>query len=168
MKTKKLVMCAVFTSVICIFAPFAIMIGPVPVTFTLFALALSAFCTGSVNAAISVAVYILIALAGMPVFSGFKSGFSAIMSPVGGFIFSYVFVVLILGLCTKAKKKHHILLLCSLALVVCYVFGTLWYMLITKVNALTALTMCVIPFIPFDVLKLYAAYQLARVIRKRV
>ncbi len=168
MKTKKLILCALFTAIICIVAPFAVMIGPVPVTFTLFALALAAFCTGSVNAAISVAVYILTGLAGMPVFSGFKSGFSAIMSPAGGFVFSYVFVVLILGFAGKAKKKSAVVLWCTLALVVCYIFGTLWYMFIAKADLITALTLCILPFIPFDVMKLYAAYAIAKVIKKRV
>ncbi|MBQ8540163.1 MAG: biotin transporter BioY [Clostridia bacterium] len=168
MKTKKLVICALFTAIMCITAPFYFMIGPVPITFTLFALALSAFSAGSMSAAVSTAVYILIGLMGMPVFSGFKGGFSVIASPTGGFVFAYIFIALILGLCVKAKRKSTVVLLCTLALLVCYAFGTAWYMLITDASFVTALGVCIVPFIPFDIAKLYAAYVVAKAIRKRL
>lgn len=168
MKTKKLVVCALFTAIMCITAPFYVMIGPVPITFTLFAIALSAFSVGSFSAAVSTAVYILIGLMGMPVFSGFKGGFGVLASPTGGFVFSYIFVVLILGLCVKAKRKSTRVLLCVLALFVCYICGTAWYMLITDAGVVTALGVCVLPFIPFDIMKLYAAYVVGKAVRERV
>lgn len=167
MKTKRLIVCALFTSIICIAAPFSVMIGPVPITFTIFALALCAFVQGSMNAAVSVFVYILAGIIGLPVFSNFKGGLSAIMSPTGGFVFSYVFVVLILGLCKGVKKKRYVVLLCISALLVCYVFGVLWYMFMTKSDAMTALMLCVVPFVPFDILKLYAAYVVSKEINKK-
>ncbi len=168
MKTKKLIICALFAAIICIAAPFYIMIGPVPITFTLFALALCAFSAGSVSGAVSTGVYMLIGLAGIPVFSGFKGGFSVIASPTGGFIFSYVFVVLILGCSVKAKRKSAVVLWCTLALAVCYMAGTAWYMLVTKADIITALGVCVVPFILFDIIKLYVAYVVAKAVRKRL
>lgn len=168
MKTKRLIICALFTAIICIIAPFSIMIGPVPVTFTLFALGLSAFVEKSKWAAVSTGVYIIIGLVGVPVFSGFKSGVSAIMSPTGGFVFSYVFIVIILGMCSKTEKKSVIVLWCALALLVCYACGVIWYIIITSSDIITALMLCVVPFIPFDILKLYAAYVVAKAVRKRL
>lgn len=168
MKTKKLIICALFTAIICVVAPFCVMIGPVPVTFTLFALALCAFATGSGAAAVSTGIYILTGLVGMPVFSGFKSGLGAVMSPTGGFVFSYIFVVLILGFCNRVRKKSHVVVLCALSLAVCYTFGTVWYMLMTKADLPAALMLCVVPFIPFDVVKLYAAYKVSKAVRKRM
>ena len=167
MKTKRLITCALFTAIICVTAPFCVMIGPVPITFTIFALALCAFTSGSGQAAVSTLVYILAGAVGMPVFSGFKGGLSAIMSPTGGFVFSYVFVVLILGVCKRAKSKRYVALLCALALAVCYAFGVLWYMLIAKSDAVTALMLCVVPFIPFDILKLYLGYAVSKEINKK-
>ncbi len=168
MKTKKLIVRALFTAIICVVAPFSVVIGPVPVTLTLFALALCAFSTGSVAAAVSTGIYILTGLVGMPVFSGFKSGIGAVASPTGGFVFSYIFVVLILGCCSRARKKSHVAALCALSLAVCYTFGTLWYMLVTRADLPSALMLCVVPFIPFDVVKLYAAYKVSKAVRKRV
>lgn len=168
MKTKRLIQCALFTAIICAIAPFSVMIGPVPVTGTLFALALTAFCAGSVKGATATLIYILAGIIGLPVFSGFKGGVGAIVGPTGGFVFSYVFVVLILGLCKNAKKKSTRVLLCAGALAVCYVFGIAWYIFITKADFTAALMLCVVPFIPFDILKLYAAYVVSRAIEKRV
>lgn len=168
MKTKRLIICAFFTAIICVIAPFCVMIGPVPITFTLFALALCAFVQGSSKAAIATMVYILVGIIGMPVFSGFKGGFGAIMSPTGGFVFSYVFVVLILGCCMKTKRKSVIVMLCISALAVCYACGTIWYMFIASSDAITALMLCVVPFIPFDVIKLYAAYAVSKAVKEKM
>ena len=165
-RTKKWVVCALFAAIIAIIAPFAIPVGPVPVTFTLFALALTAFVGGSSIGARAAVIYILMGIIGMPVFSGFKGGLSAFMDPTGGFIYSYIFIVLILGLCTKTKSKTAMVLLWTSALLICYAAGVSWYMFITKANFLTALTLCIVPFIPFDILKLVVAYIVAKAIRK--
>ncbi len=166
MKTKNMIIRALFAAIMCVTAPFSFVIGVVPITATVFTLALTAFVAGSKNAFWVTTVYILAGLFGMPVFSGFKGGLSIITSPTGGFIFSYVFVVLIIGMSTKYKSKKAIVLLCSLAMLVCYFFGTVWYMFITKASLLTALSICIIPFIPFDVIKLIMAYIVAKHVKK--
>ena len=168
MKTKNMLVCAFFATVICVTAPFAIPIGVVPITLILFSLALTAFITGSKRAAVATAIYMLIGIIGVPVFSGFKSGLTAIMSPVGGFAFSYIFIALILGQSVKCKRKLSVVLLCAAALAVCYICGTAWYMFMTKADVMTALWLCVIPFIPFDILKLLLAYIVGKVVRKRL
>lgn len=166
MKTKNMVVCALFAAIICITAPFSIPIGPVPVTMTVFSLALTAFVLGSKKAAVATAVYMLVGIAGLPVFAGFKSGLTSIMSPVGGFAFSYIFIVLILGI--RAKKKRIVVLLCISAMLVCYICGTAWYMFMTGSELLTALSLCIIPFIPFDIIKLVLAYIVGKAVRKRL
>ncbi len=166
MKTKNLILCALFASIIAITAPLSIPVVTVPVTLGLFSIALTAFFSGSKRAVISTVIYIAVGLLGLPVFSGFQGGVSALVSPTGGFILSYVFVAAILG--QRAKTKRKVILICALALFVCYACGTLWYMLVTKSNIITALMLCVAPFIVFDVIKLYIAYIVADSIKKRV
>ncbi len=168
MKTKGLIICALFAAIIAISAPLCIPVGTVPVTLGLFSIALTAFFSGSKNAVISTAVYIAVGLSGLPVFSGFQGGVSALVSPTGGFILSYVFVAAILGQAAKTKKKSRIVCLCVLALAICYVCGACWYMLVTKTGIVTALTVCVLPFVAFDVIKLYMAYIVADSIKKRI
>lgn len=165
-KTKKMLICALFAAVICIASPFTINIGPVPITLSVFAIALTAFSVGSCNSAIATLLYILIGLVGLPVFSKFQGGVGVIMSPTGGFILSYVFVALILGLCTKTKNVIRVCLLCIAALFVCYLFGTVWFVAITKSSIVYALTVCVVPFIPVDIAKLILAYIAGSAIRQ--
>ena len=168
MKTKGLIICALFAAIIAISAPLCIPLGTVTVTLALFSIALTAFFSGSKNAVISTAIYIAVGLSGLPVFSGFQGGVSAAVSPTGGFILSYVFVAAILGKAAKTKKKSRIVFLCAVALAICYVCGACWYMLVTKAGIVTALTVCVLPFVVFDVIKLYMAYIVAQAIKKRV
>ena len=168
MKIKSMIICALFAAMICITAPFSIPLGPVPITLILFSIPLTAFVTGSKKAAAATAVYMLVGIVGLPVFSGFKGGFGAIMSPVGGFTFSYILIALILGQCIKCRRKSSVFLLCGAALLVCYIFGTSWYMFITKADVLTALTLCVIPFVPFDIIKLTLAYFVGKAVRRRL
>lgn len=165
-KTKEMIVCSLFAAVICIAAPFAIVIGPVPVTMTIFAIALTAFSVGSVKSAAATLLYILIGLVGLPVFSNFQGGVGVIMNPTGGFIFSYVFVALILGRCTKTKNILHICLLCTAALLVCYFFGTVWFVSVTQSTVAYALSVCIVPFIPFDIIKLVLAYIAGSAIRR--
>lgn len=168
MKTKGLITCGLFAALICVTAPVCVPVGVIPVTFVLFSVALCAFSTGCLKAVLSVGVYILIGLAGMPVFSGFKGGLAVLLSPTGGFVFSYVFVALILGCSVKAKRKSAIVLLGVAALLVCYLFGILWYMMVTKANFMTALMVCVVPFVLLDALKIYWAYILSKAIKEKI
>ena len=165
-KTKKATICAFFAAIISLTAPFSIVIGAVPITLTLFSLGLTAFVAGSKKGLTATLVYILLGTAGIPVFANFRSGLSAFMSPTGGFIFSYIFVVVILGLCAKAKSKVAIGIIWSLALLVCYTFGTVWYMIFADASFFTAITLCILPFIPFDVIKLVLAYIIAKKVKK--
>lgn len=43
--------------------------------------------------------------------------------------------------------------------------GTLWFMFVTKVNLSASLMMCVVPFIPGDLIKIVLAYCLSKKIK---
>lgn len=49
----------------------------------------------------------------------------------------------------------------AIALFLCYGLGSLWYMFLAKVSFTSALSLCVLPFIPFDLLKCGLAALLA-------
>ena len=52
---------------------------------------------------------------------------------------------------------------CLISVAICYVLGTLQFMLVQKTDLQAALTLCVLPFIPFDIVKsaaaVYAGYE---------
>lgn len=175
MKTRDMVLCAVFAAVIAVFAVMTVPIGQVPITLGLFGVMLTAVVLGAKRGAICVLVYILIGAVGLPVFSGFKGGFSVIAGATGGYISSYIFVALIIGAASGAVKgKNNIVRVivcfagCIAATIVCYFLGTLQFMAVTKNDLAKSLGLCVIPFIPFDILKGIAASAIGVVVSERV
>ena len=60
-----------------------------------------------------------------------------------------------------------------LGLVVCYAFGTAWFMVVYPmggegVGLWTALTWCVFPYVPFDLIKIALALTLTSQLRRHV
>ena len=62
------------TAVTCVLAPFSIPVGPVPISLTTLVIYISVYLLGWKMASLSCFVYILIGMAGLPVFSGFSGG----------------------------------------------------------------------------------------------
>ena len=73
-KVSLLTVTALMTAVTCILAPLSIPIGPVPLTLTNLVLYISLYLLGWKMTVVSYTVYMLIGLAGVPVFSGFSGG----------------------------------------------------------------------------------------------
>ena len=99
-KLYKLVLSAMFVAVIAICSWISI---PTTVPFTLQTLGIfiAAGLLGWKYGTLSVAVYILLGLVGVPVFANFSSGVGAIMGPTGGYIIGFLFTALAVGLITK-------------------------------------------------------------------
>ncbi len=112
---------------------------------------------------VSVFAYILIGVCGLPVFSGFGAGISAILGPTGGYLAGFLLIPPVMRFILRNKRKNIVLKLCSMlvGLIFCYLFGTLWYYLGysagTDLNFLEILCLCVFPFIIPDMLKIVLA-----------
>ncbi len=90
---------ALAAALICILSPFTIMlpISPVPISLTIFAIYIAVYAVGMKWGLAATALYILIGLVGLPVFSGFSGGAGKLLGPTGGYIIGYLFVALISG-----------------------------------------------------------------------
>lgn len=164
-----LAMIAVMTAVTCILAPLSISIGPIPISFTNLAIYFALYLLGWKKGTVSYLVYILIGIVGLPVFSGFTGGIGKFLGPTGGYIVGFIPMAIIAGILIDRFKSRWIQLLGMLAgTVVCYAFGTAWYCLQTGSALVPALSLCVFPFIPGDLLKMVAAMLLGPVIRERI
>lgn len=100
-------MCAMFAALMAIGANIAsfLIVGGVPITLqTLFAI-LAGAILGSRLGAISMTVYMLMGLAGAPVFAKFSGGFSVIFSHTFGFILSFILVAYVTGKMIEAKSN---------------------------------------------------------------
>lgn len=111
---------------------------PFGVSFTLQSLAvmLCGFCLPPFYAFLSVVVYILLGLLGIPVFSGFSGGISHLFSFSGGFLLGFIALALFCSISTLAKKKALGFIISFSGLIVCYAIGILWFCFVTRQSIL--------------------------------
>lgn len=170
MKTKSMVICAVFSAILCIFCVLTVPIGAVPVSLATFAVMLTAIILGPKKSSISVIIYILLGSVGLPVFSGFRGGFQVLVGPTGGYIWSYIFMALLIGGVTEkcVNSKPIALVGCIFGTVICYIFGTVQFVLVQNTSFISALSVCVLPFIPFDIIKAVLAVFIGAAVKSRL
>lgn len=159
MKTRDMVLIGLFAAIICIFAPFTIPIGAVPISLATFAVYLAAVVLGRKNGTIAVVIYILIGIIGLPVFSGFQGGLGKVFGVTGGYLIGYIPCAFISGAIIEkfADKKTVYPAALVLGTIVLYAFGTLWFMVQSGNGLIHSLTVCVVPFLLGDALKIAAA-----------
>lgn len=157
------------TAVICVLAPLSIPAGPVPVSLANLAIFLSAYLLGWKRGLGSVGCYLLLGLLGVPVFSGFSGGPGVLLGATGGYLFGYFPLVLISGISTEKTNCRCLQALgMLLGMMVCYAFGTAWYCILMKVSVKAAFGICVLLFVPWDLLKLLAAVLIGPILKKRL
>ena len=147
----------------------------VPFTLQTFAVFLAFGVLGGKRGTMAVLVYILLGAVGIPVFAGFTGGIGVLMGNTGGYILGFLGSALVMWALEKLPGKRSVIQIFSMiaGLLVCYTFGTLWFMTVYagttgKVGLVTVLGWCVIPFIIPDLIKIGHAYMLAGRIRKYV
>ena len=166
--TREMAMCGIMAALMCIAGPLSVPVGPVPVTLMNLAIFFSIAVLHMRLTLISCVVYLLLGMAGLPVFSGFSGGAAKIAGPTGGYLIGYLFMILIGGVLYEHSQDRLLPGICGIlvGLAVLYLFGTAWFVSQMKVSAGYALTVCVWPFIPFDVIKLLAAVPVGRMVRR--
>jgi biotin transport system substrate-specific component len=167
--TKDLVMTGMFTAILCVMAQISLPIQPIPFTLSLFALFLIGALLQPRYAFLAALVYLLLGAFGVPVFAGFKGGLMHLTGPTGGYLMAYPLMTLLTAVFYKFGKKHKVISLgigMTISLFVCYLIGTLWFTYITGKTLYVALTLCVFPFVPFDIVKIVLAISVSILIRK--
>ena len=166
-RTKMLVICALFASLTALCAWIALPIGPVPISLATLAVMLCGQVLGWKYGVLSQAVYILLGLAGVPVFAGFRAS-SALMGPTAGYILGYLPCALVGGLSLPRLQKAlwGRCLLLALGTLACYALGTVWFMHLTGRGLAESLSLCVLPFLPGDGAKIIVAALLSPRLRK--
>lgn len=172
---QDMVLVAVFTALIAICSWITIPAGQVPFTLQTFAVFVTAGLLGWKRGTLSVVIYILLGLIGVPVFSGFTGGLNIVIGPTGGYIVGFIFTALIIGgFLNIAKEKSQsvkiIIFVAAMVLgdVACFVVGTIWFMVVTHTNLASSLTLCVVPFIIPDIAKIIVAIIIVDRLKKYV
>ena len=140
----------------------------VPFTLQTFAVFAVLLLIGGKRGIMSILTYILMGAVGVPVFSGFTGGVGVLLGKTGGYILGFLLTGIIYFLFTKflSEKLLVEILALVLGLLVCYAFGTGWFMYIYMrdtgaVGLATVLSWCVIPFIIPDLVKMAVAFVIA-------
>lgn len=172
-KTRDIVYMSVFTAMISICSWISI---PASIPFTL--QTMGVFTTvgllGGKRGTLTVLTYILLGAIGIPVFAGFTGGVSVLLGTAGGYIIGFLLSALLMWGIETIMGRNQIVLAFSMVagLIVCYVFGTAWFMLIYTqhsgvIGLSTVLGLCVIPFIIPDLIKIGVALFLTNRLKKR-
>lgn len=140
----------------------------VPFTLQTFAVCLAAALFGARLGVWSVVCYILLGLAGAPVFSGFRGGAAALLGPTGGYIAGFVLTAAVVGFAADRWGSRVLPLAGAMVLGValCYAFGTAWFVYVYSrrsgpIGVAAALGMCVAPYLIPDGIKIALATVLA-------
>lgn len=144
----------------------------VPFTLQTFAVFAALAALGGRRGLYAVAVYLLMGLVGLPVFSSFQST-GALLGPTGGYLVGFLVAALVYwGITARLGESWPVVILgCLLVMGVYYTFGTAWFMVVYArttgpVGLSAALGWCVIPFIVPDLVKLGLGVTLARKVKK--
>lgn len=165
-----LTMTAVFAAALAVLAPWAVPFGPIPLSLCTWMIYLSAWILSPGRALAAVTVYVLLGAAGLPVFAGFLGGVGRLAGPGGGYILGYLPMSVICALTVQRFGKTRWLSLLGLTLgtVVLYAVGTVWFCMQTGTHAAGAFSVCVLPFLPGDGMKIGAALLLGPVLHRRL
>ena len=170
---RSLCQIALFAAIIAVCSQIQIPLT-VPFTMQTFAVFSALAILGGKNGTISILIYIALGAIGVPVFSGFKSGFGVLLGSTGGYIIGFIFTALIVGIVSdKTNKLWALILSMVVGILVCYAFGTAWFAVVyAKTNEpaslATILGWCVIPFLIPDAIKIALAAVLTNRLKKFV
>lgn len=175
LSTRDMTRCALMAVMIAVCSWISIPIGPVPFTLQ----TLGVFCAlgmlGGMRGMISIVLYVLLGAVGVPVFAGFAGGVGTLLGPSGGYIMGFVLSAAVYWLITAHTGSSVVWqsIAMALGLIVCYAFGTFWFMRVYAANSQpvtlgAALGWCVFPFILPDAVKIAMAQLLSRRIRAHV
>ena len=149
--------------------------APVPFTLQTFAVFCALSLLGGRRGSTAVLLYILMGAVGLPVFSGMSGGLGKLLGPTGGYILGFLFSALLYWLLEERAGRSllHRAAVLLLGLAVCYAVGTAWFVVVYSaghgpISVLSALSLCVFPFLIPDCIKLALALSLTKILLKHI
>ncbi len=173
-KTADMAYIAIFASIIVVCSWISIP-AMVPFTLQTFGVFLAVGVLGGKRGTMAVLVYLLLGAVGIPVFAGFTGGIGCILGTTGGYIVGFLFSAMVMWAmeCVFGKKTWVLALSMLFGLLVCYVCGTIWFMLVYAagsgpIGVWTALMWCVFPYMIPDILKIALALRISKRITRTI
>ncbi|MCM1308621.1 MAG: biotin transporter BioY [Butyrivibrio sp.] len=168
-KILNMALIALMTAFLCVVSPFSIQLpGQVPISLSFMMIYLCVYLLGGIRGTICCVLYLLIGLMGLPVFSSFGSGVGKLAGPTGGYLVGYIFLAAVCGAALYIGKGRLWVYIAGMVLgsAAAYFFGTMWFMYSMQTGLKYTLSVCVFPFIPFDLAKIAAAAILGPLLKR--
>lgn len=131
-KTTNLILCSLFTAPIAVGAFIKIPVPVVPFTLQFLFTTLAGLLLGSKKGAISVVAYMILGLAGLPIFSE-GGGFWYVIKPSFGYIIGFCIGTYVTGLIAERMKEKTVpryMLANFVGLLIVYAVGMIYYYII--------------------------------------
>ena len=171
--SKKIVFTALFAALIavCGFISIPVPGTPIPIVLQNMLTVLTGLMLGPVWGTISTVLFLVAGALGLPIFSGGTGGFAKLLGPTGGFLYGYALATLVAGMIAQrpvyGKKTSllRLILATVCGFVVMYIPGVIHFMKVMDKTFVQTLTLCVVPYIPGDLVKMVIAILLAAKLR---
>ncbi len=171
--TKSMILIALMAAIMCILAPLSLPLPftPIPISLAILIVYFCAYVLSPLKATISILLYLLLGSIGIPVFAGYKSGLGIILGPTGGYLITYLIIAFICSNIFHKFPKNRFLHIIGMliSIIICLLCGTLWFTFKKEgIDFVKALSLCVIPFIPGEIIKIIIASIVGPEIYKRI
>lgn len=176
-KTRDMVFIPLFAILIAVCSWISIP-SAIPFTMQTFGVFLALNFLGGRKGSLCIGIYLLMGIIGIPVYANGTAGIGILLGTTGGYMIGWLFsggVMWLMEMLLGRKKWAQFIAMLS-GLLVCYVVGTAWFMVVYAeavgaVGLWAALSWCVFPFVIPDLIKLglvlWFQQRLNKVIGKR-
>lgn len=165
---KDMMLVGMCSALLAVSAQISIPLMGVYLTLQTFAVALCGMLLGWKLGSLSVMVYLLIGVFGMPVFSGMRGGIAMLFGKSGGFLFGFIAMALLCGLGMKMKHKIVAIAVGFMGLAICHVFGILQFSIVAHVPLPQSAALVSLPFLLKDAVSLVLAYYASILLKTRI
>jgi biotin transport system substrate-specific component len=137
-------------------AQIAVPLWPVPITGQTLAVLLVGSTLGALRGALSMVLYAVIGIAGVPVFSDLSSGLSVVAGPTGGYILGFIASAALVGLLAERRWDRRFLsaaLSFAAGTIVTFAVGMVWLQASLDLTVQQTLEFGLYPFLVGGVVK---------------
>ena len=165
MKVRPMARAALFAALMAVSAWLSIPLPPVRFTLQTLAMLLALGLLGGKWGSLSICLYLLLGVVGLPVFSGFRSGIGAMLDATGGFLWGFLLGGLGYWLAERLGKLAAMILF----LLIVYSCGAAWFLIYAPGSGLWgAATVTVLPYLLPETVKLLLANMLVKRIKRNI
>lgn len=138
----------------------------VPLTLQTLGLVLLAIILEHKLGTLSIIIWMLVGVIGIPVFAGFASGIGVVLGPTGGYIIGFIFMSFIIGYSASKNNTNLLFLGVYVGQAVQYTFGVVQLKIIMGLNLNEALISGLYPFLVKDIIVITIAVFIGLSIKK--